>query len=867
VVRTTHYEPKHCVSVVPTARWPQYTREGEWVQLDLGEVQAVTGVVLAGDKSNNTEFLTGVTLSVSRDGTGNFTVLGTFGTGLSDAAAGESAYLYFPAGAVAARFVRVSAHTWSKSIALRASAIIEPTAAMKAAVLIDSPEHMRDYSSAEDFKQPGQGFAQSSLDSNRGWVAAAAKAGEWLRVDLGRKVDVRGIAVMGRADDPSAFPTEVRVSLTDDPVFPETAAPGDNDGLFATGLAGGGRFEQANLMFNGPAVSARYVTIAITAWNGSTPALRVGVYVDAAEALPSVDTIDPEDSARTYSSSLLGSPASMLAGSKAWTAASTVPGEWLQMDLGVTRDVSGVALQLPPVLDASNGYTGVVRRVKVQVGDSPDNLLDIPAGPMDTGMYADDKEPVELVFPHAPVQARYVRVVVLEVSGEAAKAPAARLGGAVQEEEYDRYTTATLGDEDEEVENEVEVEDDTHLDSGLGLSGAAGSLIAGASIIATADEFNFITEAINTGEKMTDMWVKCYDSETDTHDAATFHTNCNNRGATVTLIKTTDEKRVAAFSPLSYGSGSNSQWVNAPEAVIINLDTKKVNRLFPRSERAMMDSPTYGPSLGYGSTASGPLRLQNDMTTIKCGYWSTNFPRTQEMKDCIAFIGGASKHEAQYLEVWALKTASTVTAGEHNSSIASQEDFVRMTNAIRRFRPSLERSEHDSVTPVPGMWEKCFDFIAPFPASTPASTGPKNATYRGDDHSNIVDNDEIDWIVGEISADFGSPLTALVHKCYDRDVDALTSQEWHARCNNFGATLTFIELINGKKIAIFLPDSMRNSRYQRGWKSSSMFTVNGNGRDLPLCAYVAYPRHEGLKVPSQPRRYSLVSLTSHTRRL
>ena len=98
-------------------------------------------------------------------------------------------------------------------------------------------------------------------------------------------------------------------------------------------------------------------------------------------------------------------------------------------------------------------------------------------------------------------------------------------------------------------------------------------LIRGASNIATREEFNFITDAVNTGEKTTDMWVKCYDSETDTHDAATFHTNCNNRGATVTLVKTIDEKKVAAFSPLSYGSGSNSQWVNAQEAVIINLDS------------------------------------------------------------------------------------------------------------------------------------------------------------------------------------------------------------------------------------------------------------------------------------------------------
>jgi len=369
---------------------------------------------------------------------------------------------------------------------------------------------------------------------------------------------------------------------------------------------------------------------------------------------------------------------------------------------------------------------------------------------------------------------------------------------------------------------------------------ATFDVMEGNSNIATVNDFNFITDAINTGEKMTDMWVKCYDSETDTHDAATFHTNCNNRGATVTLVMTTGNRKVAAFNPLSYNSGARTPWVNAPEALLINLHSKRVNRFFQLPWAAVVDRPTQGPSHGYDyGTNAGPFWVQDDMTTVKCDYWDYNFPRAGsnvEMSSCAYLLGGAhrrSTHEAQYLEVWALKTTSTVTVGGSNSSIASQEDFVRMTNAIRRFRPSLERSEHDSVTPVPGMWEKCFDSTAPPSVSTAPGAGPKVATYRGDEQSKIVDNDEIDWIVGEISADFGSPLTALVHKCYDRDVHALTSQEWHARCNTFGATLTFIELTNGMKLAIFLPDSMDGKTgYQQNWTSSSVFIVNGNGRNL-----------------------------------
>ena len=64
----------------------------------------------------------------------------------------------------------------------------------------------------------------------------------------------------------------------------------------------------------------------------------------------------------------------------------------------------------------------------------------------------------------------------------AAQAAAARLGGVVHEVDEGQYTTPTLGDEnDDEGEVEVEEEDDTHIDSGPGLSGAARNLLGGCS--------------------------------------------------------------------------------------------------------------------------------------------------------------------------------------------------------------------------------------------------------------------------------------------------------------------------------------------------------------------------------------------------
>ena len=97
------------------------------------------------------------------------------------------------------------------------------------------------------------------------------------------------------------------------------------------------------------------------------------------------------------------------------------------------------------------------------------------------------------------------------------------------------------------------------------------------SNVVSVEEFNWVADAVRTGAKNTDMWVKCYDNQEDTRSAPTFHFKCNNRGATITLVKMDGGHRVAAFAPLSWGG--DSPWVtNSGEAALININTKKVAR-------------------------------------------------------------------------------------------------------------------------------------------------------------------------------------------------------------------------------------------------------------------------------------------------
>jgi hypothetical protein len=226
------------------------------------------------------------------------------------------------------------------------------------------------------------------------------------------------------------------------------------------------------------------------------------------------------------------------------------------------------------------------------------------------------------------------------------------------------------------------------------------------------------------------------------------------------------------------------------------------------------------------------------ISTCAATPWNYNFPRNVpgEVNGCTDLMGGTAR-KVEYLEVWALKSTAKVTKGGEDSKIVSEDDFVRMTNSIKRYRPDIRTSARDSVTPVPGMWQKCWESEAAGSPPPPAPSGPQSKTqgrllrYRnGVKPSNIMSVDDLDWIVGEISGEasndrFGK-LTALVHKCYDLDEHPRKGSEWHSRCNGFGPTLTVIELTNGQKIAGFMPESWNG---YSGWRTNiktMMFTVN-----------------------------------------
>ena len=78
----------------------------------------------------------------------------------------------------------------------------------------NQPEEARSYSSVWNGNAVGTGHARSTLGSAQAWSAQHNNQDQWVIIDLGRRMSVRGIIISGRHDHPQKV-TRVRVEVAD----------------------------------------------------------------------------------------------------------------------------------------------------------------------------------------------------------------------------------------------------------------------------------------------------------------------------------------------------------------------------------------------------------------------------------------------------------------------------------------------------------------------------------------------------------------------------------------------------------------------------------------------------------------------------
>jgi len=147
----------------------------QWLQLDLGSVKRVSGIVIQGRADYYNQFVSQYTVDYSESGTTWTRIEGDFtGMGTQDVRSRN----FFP-GVVLARYLRLNVVAWSEHISMRADALLPVDPNPDSCVLANvgaSEEQTLTVTIAQDFYCPRR------VDSSNGFGEVQAEAGVWFKV-------------------------------------------------------------------------------------------------------------------------------------------------------------------------------------------------------------------------------------------------------------------------------------------------------------------------------------------------------------------------------------------------------------------------------------------------------------------------------------------------------------------------------------------------------------------------------------------------------------------------------------------------------------------------------------------------------------
>ena len=118
------------------------------------------------------------------------------------------------------------------------------------------------------------------------------------------------------------------------------------------------------------------------------------------------------------------------------------------------------------------------------------------------------------------------------------------------------------------------------------------------SAIVKLDEKKMINDWIDPYNEKNITSELLFRTSVDGDNAATFHNKCNNKGPTITFVKTTAGKRVGGFTMLSWASTNGYR--EDKEAFIFALDTYQKFVQYKSFDCAIYDYSGYGPTFGNG---------------------------------------------------------------------------------------------------------------------------------------------------------------------------------------------------------------------------------------------------------------------------
>ncbi|XP_033105774.1 uncharacterized protein LOC117108037 [Anneissia japonica] len=408
----------------------------QWIQVNLGEVTEVTGVITQGRNGNYDQWVTAYEVLYGMDGTNWNSILGADGqarefVGNSDK--DTQVTNLFPA-AVNAQYIRIHPLRWNGHISMRFEVlacpvddqepeVTHPESCVNNGLGMESRSIPSDniQASSEFNAQHGARRARLNIvpdsDGIGSWAARGNNRDQWIQADLSEVKRVTGVVTQGRNGNYDQWVKSYEVLYGMDGTNWETI-------MFTSGIpmefVGNSDKDTAVTNLFPVEVQARFIRIHPLTWNGHI-SMRFEVLgcpgsepvEEFCEDALGVETEDIQLTASSEYNAQHGAARGRLnitpgnGGIGAWAAQSNNQNQWIQADIGALKEVTGVITQ-----GRNGGYDQWVTSYKVSYsidGSNFESVMGTSGNAAEFGGNSDPDTAVKNLFA-APIHAQYVRI-------------------------------------------------------------------------------------------------------------------------------------------------------------------------------------------------------------------------------------------------------------------------------------------------------------------------------------------------------------------------------------------------------------------------------------------------------------------------
>ena len=163
----------------------------------------------------------------------------------------------------------------------------------------------------------------------------------------------------------------------------------------------------------------------------------------------------------------------------------------------------------------------------------------------------------------------------------------------------------------------------------------------------------WVKESTKTNVKFELLWKGTRDG----FKAATFHSKCDKKGPTLTVIKSQHDKVFGGFTSESWGfAGTGDPQSKKDHTAFIYSLTRKGKYAQQRNDNSICDNSGYGPIFGYDGNSYCDIDIHDNCNTSDNNLCVANrtYQLPPDAKD--DFLAGSYYYSVKEIEVYAVKS-------------------------------------------------------------------------------------------------------------------------------------------------------------------------------------------------------------------